>query len=137
MPNNIRIVGNCDYEPNGDGFKCSRCSHESKRLKKRNCPAKYNPDVDTEQGVGTELKGILSSFGIYSKQNCGCENLRVALNAMGPDECERNIDQIANRLVCQAKRRGWLMSGATITKWIARGLVSLAVIKARKKARNG
>lgn len=136
---NVRRVGNCEYVPCGsNGFKCSICGAKTKRVKRRNCPAKWNPDADTSAGVGSEIERVLRFFRVTPREGCGCGDLKATLNAMGPDECLRHIDEVAKRLQRQAKRRGWILAGSAITQVAAVGLIRFAVmkVKAREK-RNG
>lgn len=61
-----------------------------------------------EEGVGTELKNILSSrWGMTSQSSCGCNGRIREMNYRGINWCENNIDIIVQ----------WLLIGAN--KWIA------------------
>jgi len=126
---NIRRVGNCEFEPDGDGFKCSVCGNETKRQKKRNCPAKWNPDADTERGVGSEIERTLRFFGVGKKAGCDCDNLKATLNAMGVDECRKHIDEVATKLQRQAAKRKWILAGSRITHEVAKGLIRFAIMR--------
>lgn len=58
-------------------------------------------------GPGTELKNLLSFFGIYSvPENCSCNARAAIMDAWGCDECERRIDEIVGWLREEAHKRG-------------------------------
>jgi hypothetical protein len=135
-PSNVRIVGNCEWETVEGGFVCSVCGTKTTRVKKRNCHAKFNPDADISRGVGNELERVLRGLGVSKVNGCGCDNLKNALNAMGPDEVERHADEVAKKLQRQAAKRKWLLSGSVVSYAIARGLIAFAVMRARARERN-
>ena len=135
QPSHIRRVGICEFEwiDSQSLFVCSRCGKETTRRKKRNCPAKYDPDADTSRGVGSELERVLRGLGVTKTKGCGCEDLKAALNAMGADEVERHADELAKRLQRQAKRRKWILAGSVVSYGIARGLIAFAIMRARSR----
>jgi len=55
-------------------------------------------------GPGTELKKLLSRFGIGPK-GCGCNARAAEMNRLGPAWCRENIETIADWLAEQAKKR--------------------------------
>lgn len=134
--NNIRVAGVCEWETVKSGFECSVCGTKTKRVKKRNCPAKFNPDADISKGVGSELERVLRGLGVTKMKGCGCEDLKNALNAMGADEVERHADEVAKRLQRQAAKRKWILAGSVVSYAIARGLIAFAVMRARARERN-
>lgn len=85
--------------------------------------AKYSP----EEGPGTQLKRLLSLVGIVADDSCSCNKHARIMNAWGPDECERRIDEIV----------GWLREEATKRKLpfidaVGRALVRRAIGATRR-----
>lgn len=59
-------------------------------------------------GPGSELKKLLEGwpFRIPAKHECPCLDYSKKMDAWGPDECERRIDEIIEHLRGQAAERG-------------------------------
>jgi hypothetical protein len=64
---------------------------------------KYEKPI--EEGVGTELKKLLSKIGIRSTPNCSCNHKAKLMNMNGVEWCENNIDTILVWLSEEAKKR--------------------------------
>ena len=77
---------------------------------KNNLPDKnFSPlNAATEQtsgGVGTEIKKILSRFGIVATANCSCNKNAKLADQWGPDECEKRADEIIGWMQVEATKR--------------------------------
>ena len=75
-----------------------------------NLPDKnFSPlNAATEQsngGVGTEIKKILSRFGIVATPNCSCNKNAKLADQWGPDECEKRADEIIGWMRAEATKR--------------------------------
>jgi hypothetical protein len=89
------------------------------------------PKTDDEGkpcGAGQELKAILASIGITSTENCSCNAMAAKMDAIGPDECEKIMEEILDWLHEQAKARQF-------EKFFFRPAVKIAVKQAIKRAR--
>jgi len=67
----------------------------------RNCPG-----GPPKHGPGCHLKRILSWAFIRSRRGCRCDERATQMDAWGPDECERRIDEILGWLQEEANDRG-------------------------------
>lgn len=56
-------------------------------------------------GVGTELKSLLSKFGIKSTENCACNKRAELMDRNGVKWCRENVEQIVTWLHEEAQRR--------------------------------
>jgi len=95
------------------------------------CPANPGPihvPLPRPGGPGTEIKKILAGWPLYitATQNCPCQKHAAQMDAWGPDECERRMDEIVGWLRVEAKRRGLPFLDAA-----GRVLVRRAIQKAR------
>lgn len=107
---------------------CPRCGFVSKvRGAIRQC-RKPAPRIC---GVGCHLARLLSWFGVRDDGRCGCAQHAAQMDALGPDGCEREIEQIM----------GWLREAAAkrlpLVPWVdgpARLLVHQAIAAARRDA---
>lgn len=78
-------------------------------------------------GPGTELKKLLSKIGITATPTCACNARAREMDAIGPDECEKRIDEIV----------GWLKEEATkrnlpFIDYAGKMLIKRAIKNARK-----
>jgi hypothetical protein len=80
-------------------------------------------------GPGTELKRILSWFGINDQGGCACKDRARRMDAWGCDLCEERLDIILKWLRQEAKRRS-----LPFNEWGARQLVKVAIGRSRAKA---
>lgn len=80
-------------------------------------------------GAGTELGKLLKKFGIRATPGCGCEAREKLMDAMGVAWVESNLDKLADELVAEAKKRGWIWA----PKWGARRVIERAVRNAKRK----
>lgn len=104
---------NCLFEQNTDGlWQCTRekCGwvykFRSDKPPKQNCNAlKETTEVEINSGPGTELKKILTRFGIRPGKNCKCERRARKMDQQGPKWCRENIDTIIGWLKEEANKR--------------------------------
>lgn len=92
----------------------------------------YRAAVIAKGGPGTELKNILSAFGIKESGGCGCMTYAAGMNRGGPQWCRDNIDSIAGRMESEARQRGWKLPAM---RFGARQLVRLAIWKSSSEIR--
>ena len=62
------------------------------------------------KGPGTELKKLLSQFGIKPAGGCGCQGHSATMDRKGAAWCRLHVDDIATWLVTEADRKKWPMS---------------------------
>ena len=79
-------------------------------------------------GAGTELKKMLSMFGIKANANCSCNKKTILMNSKGIQWCKDNVDTIVGWLRAEAKRRK-----LPFADFLGRKLVKMAIKKAEKK----
>jgi len=89
------------------------------------------PEQDIGQGVGTELKRLLSFMNIHATANCSCVRRAKTMNKNGLKWCKDNKDEII----------GWLKEEADKRKlpffnYGAKKLLQLAIHRAEKKESN-
>lgn len=87
----------------------------------------YNGD-----GPGTELKKLIPKW--LERPECGCANFAKKMNIWGPDLCERNIEQIVDKLHSESKKLAmfsWVPDVCTRT--VCYKLASTAIKRAREK----
>lgn len=83
-------------------------------------------------GPGTELKKLLKLVGITATPNCPCNARAAQMDAWGPDECEKRLDEIVDWLGEEAGRRR-----IPFVRMAATQVVRLAIRRARNAARSG
>jgi hypothetical protein len=83
-------------------------------------------------GPGCQLKRSLAWWGIKDDGSCGCSDYAAMLDAWGPDECWRRIEDIVEHLREAAEKKS-LPFIATA----ARILVARAIEAARKEVAHG
>lgn len=86
--------------------------------------------ADHHAGAGTELKKLLSRFGIEPTPTCRCREKAREMDAWGVDECERpeRINEIVAVMRAEAAARGLPFLDAA-----GRMLVRRAIANARRK----
>jgi len=82
-------------------------------------------------GPGTELSKLLKRFGIEPSPACGCRRMASAMDAWGPDECEKpeRIEEVLAVMREEATKRGLPFLDAA-----GRLLVKRAIRNARRAA---
>ena len=58
-----------------------------------------------EAGPGTELKALLAKFGIHASPTCGCNAMARKMDAWGPDESLKHLEEIVDVMEETAKKR--------------------------------
>ena len=76
-------------------------------------------------GVGTRLKGVLSTFGFKSSKTCGCNKKAAYIDQKGRQWAKENREEIVDMLQEEATKRRLPFS-----RFAARQLVSLAILTA-------
>lgn len=89
---------------------------------------------DTISGTGDHLHAILKKwFHADYTWSCGCESMVHQMNAWGPQRCREHINEIADKMVSEAQRRGWRLARLRMpTRTVAKGLVLLAIRRAER-----
>lgn len=82
-------------------------------------------------GPGAELKAILAAFSIHASPTCQCNKMATQMDAWGPAESLKHIEQIVDVMQETAKGRGLPFLRAA-----GRKLVRIACARARRKSRN-
>jgi len=65
----------------------------------------FVPKNDIGEGVGTELKKILSWMRIKSTPTCSCNQRAKTMNDNGIEWCKENVDQICDWLQEESEKR--------------------------------
>jgi len=82
------------------------------------------------EGVGTELKGLLSIIGINSVPNCSCNARAKIMNDNGIEWCKNNKDEILSWMQEEASKRN-----LPFLKFGAKRILNYAISKAEKKGK--
>lgn len=81
-----------------------------------------------EEGVGTELKALLSYINIKASPNCSCNAKAKTMNKNGIQWCKDNQDTIVSWLEEEAKKRK-----LPFIRYGAKKIVQLAIYRAEKR----
>jgi hypothetical protein len=81
-------------------------------------------------GPGCQLRRSLAWLRIRDDGSCGCNSYAAQMDAWGPDECLRRIEEIVEHLRQAAEKRGLIFN-----ELAARQLVRVACGLARRNAR--
>jgi hypothetical protein len=57
-------------------------------------------------GPGCQLRRSLAWWGIRDDGSCGCDSFAAQMDAWGPDECFRRIEEIVEHLQEAAEKKG-------------------------------
>jgi hypothetical protein len=79
-------------------------------------------------GPGSELKKILSWFGITDIKGCPCRDHARTMDRWGPDVCEEQMPKILRWLKQESRRRN-----LPFNAWLADKVVRLAIRRARER----
>ena len=82
---------------------CPRCGFVSKY---RNAIRRCRKPAPTTCGPGCQLRRSLSWWGIRDDGSCGCDSFAAQMDAWGPDECFRRIEDIVEHLRQAAEKKG-------------------------------
>jgi hypothetical protein len=110
----------CVIKQDGDNWTIDT-SHSSYPISQK------SKNIDTDSGVGTELKKLLKIIGITASPTCACNARAKTMNENGIQWCEDNKDTILGWLQEEANKRNLPFS-----LYLATGLVNLAIKKAKK-----
>jgi len=114
---------NCDIS--APDATCPRCGFVSKV---RNAIRQCRKPLPTTCGPGCQLKRSLAWWGIKDDGSCGCSDYAAMLDAWGPDECWRRLEEIVEHL-----REAAAAKGLPFIATAARILVARAIEAARKE----
>ena len=82
-------------------------------------------------GAGSELKAIFTSFHIYPDGDCNCEAIANEMDQRGPDWCEENVESLIDQIEAESKKRRW--AKYIFSRIVARRMIRLAIKRARRK----
>lgn len=92
-------------------------------------PAEFHERVSLYAcGPGCQLKKSLAWWGIRSDGSCGCDSFAAQMDAWGPDECWRRLEEIVEHLRTAAAEKGFPFLATA-----ARIMVGRAIEAARKE----
>jgi len=82
---------------------CPRCGFVSKiRGAIRQC----RKPLPKTCGPGCQLRRSLAWWGIRDDGSCGCDSFAAKMDAWGPDECWKRIEEIVSHLREAAEKKG-------------------------------
>jgi hypothetical protein len=82
---------------------CPRCGFVSKY---RNAIRQCRKPAPKTCGPGCQLRRALAWWGIRDDGKCGCDSFAAQMDAWGPDECFRRIEEIVEHLRQAAEKKG-------------------------------
>jgi hypothetical protein len=82
---------------------CPRCGFVSKY---RNAIRQCRAPLPTTCGPGCQLRRTLAWWGIRDDGSCGCDSFAAQMDAWGPDECWKRIEEIVSHLREAAEKKG-------------------------------
>lgn len=83
-------------------------------------------------GPGAQLKALLAKFGIHASPTCGCNAMARKMDAWGPDESLKHIEEIVDVMEETAKKRN-----LPFIRSAGRLLVRRAISKSRAMVSKG
>ncbi len=104
--------------------------HPSYRIMENIRSGKVKNTQNFGEGVGTELKNLLSWMNIRATENCDCNSKAKFLNEKGIEWCKQNIDTICVWLKEEATKRNIPFFNYGATK-----LVKFAIFRAERKSK--
>jgi len=125
----------CLFEPDPRGWRCRVCGSvvSDDKPPRQNCradrpapqpgPPPATTASDAPPGPGDTLHALLRlAFGYDVVADCPCARRIRQMNAWGPAECRRRVDEIALWLIEEAQRRRWDDKRSAISgQWSADG----------------
>jgi hypothetical protein len=81
---------------------CPRCGFVSKI---RNAIRQCRTPAPTTCGPGCQLRRSLAWWGIRDDGSCGCDSFAAKMDAWGPDECWKRIEEIVSHLREAAEKK--------------------------------
>jgi len=110
---------------------CSKCGVPARAMEvNRHCPARRRGPC----GVGCQLTKTFQWLGIRDDGKCGCAEYAAQLDADGPDECERKIDDIVTELLDRAAKRSVFLGAVPAAMVVP--VVRNAIAAARRELPN-
>jgi hypothetical protein len=88
---------------------------------------KVTKSVEIGQGVGTELKKIISWFNIHATPNCTCNQKAKTMNDNGIEWCKNNQNIILGWLKEEAEKRK-----LPFITYVAKKVIKIAIYRAEK-----
>ena len=134
----------CNFLDIPGGVQCSRCEHKQRRRTLRNCdlvPKAQRTTIATSpakpriKGPGDYLHDLIVAWVGKSAQCCGgCQDWIDRMNRWGPQVCRDHLDEIIDRLLAEAKKRGWWKYAVALpgSRFAVRWLVLAAIEQAEK-----
>ena len=96
-----RSMTRCDLS--SPDATCPRCGFVSKV---RNAIRQCRKPLPTTCGPGCQLRRSLAWWGIRDDGKCGCDSFAAQMDAWGPDECWKRIEEIVEHLREAAEKKG-------------------------------
>ena len=103
-------------------------AHPSYRIMENIKNGNIKNSTDIGEGVGTELKKLLSFMNIRATPNCSCNKRAKMMNEKGISWCKKNLDTICLWLKEESEKRK-----IPFFKYGAKKLIKLAISRAERK----
>jgi hypothetical protein len=95
------------FEP-GVGDVIEICDSTYWELVRRYSPESFHERIALHLcGPGCQLKKSIAWFGIKDDGSCGCDSFAAKMDAWGPDETIRRIEEVVEHLREAANKRGF------------------------------
>lgn len=124
----IEEVMDCVVQQNGDIWTIDVTHEKYPNIVLDHAKKRKPIPPEIGDGVGTEIKKILSWFNIRSNPNCSCYQRAKMLNDKGVEWCAKNKDIILSWLEEEAKKRN-----LPFLRYPVKKIINLAIHRARKK----
>lgn len=102
--------------------------HPSYRIMEQIKKGEIKTSEDIGEGVGTELKKILSWMNIHASATCSCNKRAKYMNEQGIQWCKENIPTILSWLKEESEKRK-----LPFLEYVAKKIVKLAIYRAEKR----
>lgn len=123
----LNDVMDCVVDKNGDMWTIDEHHAKYPKIKINKDPIIIK-NHDIGEGVGTELKKILSWLNIHADKTCSCNLKAKTMNDNGIDWCKKNKELILSWLQEEAIKRNM-----SFPKYIVSKILNIAIYKASKK----
>jgi hypothetical protein len=124
---NLEEAMQCVAQQDGDMWTIDEHHEKYPKIKIDNNPI-ITKNIDLGEGVGTELKKILSWFNINSSPNCSCNLKAKMMNDNGIEWCKYNKDLIISWLKEESLKRN-----LPFFTYAAKKILNIAISKAERK----
>jgi hypothetical protein len=125
----LEDVLECVAKQDGDIWTIDEHHPKYPKIKVDNNP-KITKNIDLGEGVGTELKKILSWFNINASPTCSCNLKAKTMNENGIEWCKYNKELILSWLKEEAVKRNFPFS-----TYAAKKILNIAIYKAERKTK--